>query len=862
MRWLTNIEAAKLLKKYWKNLIISSREISPFKIFFSQFKDPLSLILIWACVFSYIFWEELEAIVIFIVILINSFIWFFQEYKAEKWVEALRKMVSYTVKVIRNWKYVKIKTENLVPWDLIELYEWDKVPADGKIIESNEFKLNESALTWESAFILKETWDVFMWTLVVKWKALIEVQKTWMNTKFWVIAHLTTVTKEQKSPIQKEIEKIWKTVWVFVLVITLLIFFYSLYKNWLQSDKLLDSFLYSISIAVAAVPEGLNTTMLIVMTIAATHLASKKALIKKLTSVWTLWWTSVICTDKTWTLTKNEMTVSDISTRSDIWSIGIWEWIESFIWDWNVKTNKELKSLIEIWVLCNEASLEMHKWKIRMIWDPTEWCLLVLANKYWLEQGKLLKNQHYIKTLSFDSERKMMTSIYENKWEATAFSKWAPESILSKCSHIQENWKVRKINKTDILKITERVGNYENNALRILAFSYKKLDLKQKWEYKISNTEKQMVYVWIVWIIDPPRDEVKEAINITKKAWIKVIMITGDAPQTALAIAKKIWLVENWEYNLILWEETAWLSDKKLLKILFDSKVPIFARIDPVSKRRIVEILQSSWERVAVTWDWVNDAPALKKADIWVSMWIAWTDVAKESSDLILLNDSFATIEIAISEWRRIYENMKKFIYYIFSTNIWELVLIIWALFLWLKNPLSPILILSINLLTDIFPALALWVEKASDDIILKKPKDYWDKFFNKVFIYQILFSWFMIWVISMFIFIYYLNISYIYAVSATFAWITVMQIMNSYNSKSRIVSIFSKKLKHNVYLYLSSIIWLLLVFFIVQTDLGNSIFSTTKLDIYTWSFITIISFSLIVIEEGRKGVVNLKFKS
>ena len=738
MNWLTTLQANKLLEQYWYNDITSSSGPSPFKIFFNQFKDPLSLILIWACFFSYIFWEEIESIVILIVILINASIGFVQEYKAERWVEALKQMISHKVKVLRDWVFIQIDTKFLVPWDIIELHEWDKIASDCTILKSNEFKVNESVLTWESNSIFKESWEIFMWTIVVKWKALVEVKKTWMNTKFWEIAKLTSKTKEQKSPIQKEIEAIWKTVGIFVLSITWFIFLFALIKNWFETEKLLDSLLYAISIAVAAVPEWLNTTMIIVMTIAATSLASKNALLKKLTSVWSLWSTTVICTDKTWTLTKNEMTVSKISSPTKFWSIGIWNKQDAFIWTWNMRDDKELKILTKIWVLCNEASLEIKNWKTKIIWDPTEWCLLILAEKYWLNSQEILKKYNFIKTLSFDSQRKMMTSIYENESKAKAYCKWAPENVLNKCSHIQENWKIRKLNKNDIEKINQEIENYQKNALRILAFAYRDIEKQDSKAYNIKNTETNMVFVWIVWMIDPPRDEVKSAIAITKKAWIKVIMITWDAWETAKAIALNIWLIEEGNFNLINWEEVISMKDNELKKILFDKKIPIFARISPVSKRKIVEILQHSGEKVAVTWDWVNDAPALKKADIWIAMWIAWTDVAKESSDLILLNDSFASIEIAIREWRRIYENMKKFIYYIFSTNIWELVLIICALFMWLKNPLTPVLILSLNLLTDIFPALALGVEKISKDIIYKKPKQYSEKLFNKWFVYQI----------------------------------------------------------------------------------------------------------------------------
>lgn len=850
INWLTQVEANKLLKQYWKNIIVSSDKVSPMKILIFQFKDPLALILLWAFIFSYFIGEILEGVIIFIVILINALIWFYQEYKAEKWVEALKKMLSYHVKVLRDWQYKKIKTEDIVPWDIIELYEWDKVPADGQILSASDFRLNESALTWESIFILKDTWEVFMWTLVVKWKAIIEIKNTWMNTRFGQIASLVSKTEEQKSPIEKDIEKIWKYIWVFVWIITLLIFLYSIYKNWFKYNEIFESFIYSVSIAVAAVPEWLSTTMLIVMAIASSRLASENALLKKLKSVWTLWWVSVICTDKTWTLTKNQMTVSDIFTSKSFYSIWVWDWIESFISESNAKNDKDLKTLIQVWVLCNESSLVQEKWKTKIIWDPTEWCLLVLAKKYWFDVD-LKNSMEHVLTFFFDSQRKMMTSIYKNNWEVIAYSKWAFESIVWICTHIQENWKVRKINNKDIWKIQKEVESYQKNALRVLSFSYKKLE--KKWKYEMKKVEEKMIFVWITWIFDPPREEVFDAIIATKKAWIKVFMLTWDAKETAVSIAKKIWLVEEWNFNVFLWEDIMKIRDLKLKNILLDKKIPIFARIDPVLKKRIVEILQKSWERVAVTWDWVNDAPALKKADIGVVMWIEWTDVAKESADLILLDDSFATIEVAVTEGRRIYENMKKFIYYIFSTNLWELVLIIWALIMWLKNPMSPILILIINLLTDVLPALALWVEKVSDDIIYKKPTEYWNNFFNRFFIFKIIFSGVLIWIFSILIFIYFSKVSYAYSMTSVFAWIVIMQVLNSYNAKSLTLSIFSSETKSNIYLYFSSILWLWILFFIVQTDIWNNIFKTVKLDNITWIYLFLISLVFIFIEEIKK---------
>lgn len=844
--WLEHNEVEALRKQYWPNVIRSGDKISIVKIFLNQFSSPLILILIGATAISFIMWENIEGLIICFVILINSIIGFYQEYSAEKGVEALKKIIPQKVKVKRGWIYRQIDTADLVPWDLIEIYSWDKIPADSVIISSNEFKVNESILSWESLPLSRDAWEVFMWTMVVGGMAKLQVLKTWMNTKFWEIAQLTSQTEPVKSPIQQEIEVIWKYVWIMVIIIVIFIFIYSITKSGFDKQAIIDALLYAVSIAVAAVPEGLATTMIILMAIGATNLIKKHALVRRLSAVATLWATTVICTDKTWTLTKNEMTVTHICTSTWFWSV--WN---TMIWNSDANSDKEVSQLITIWFLCNESNLELKDNTYSIIGDPTEGCLLILAKKFKLDEKSIWLKYRFIKTLSFDSQRKAMTSIYEWQW-VTAFTKWAPDSILKMCSYIQENGTVRSINKEDIRVINEKIREYEANALRLLAFAYK--DLKND-KLSIGTVESEMIYVWLVWIIDPPREEVYDAIKMAKDSWIKVVMITGDSPKTAEAIWINIWMLKPNSYNIITGDELSSLTDAQLKGELFGSKLPVFARVQPADKRRIVSLFQKHGEKVAVTWDWVNDAPALKKADIWIAMWIAWTDTAKESSDMILLDDSFWSIISAIEEGRRIFENMRKFIYYVFSTNIWELVLIIWAILLGYKAPLTAALILSVNLLTDIFPALALWLEPASKDLFLKSPHDYSKRIFCYKFVIQILIFWSIMWLLCLQVYrIYYVNYWYPYAISTVFVLLVLLQVANSFNSKSRRLSLLSTKLSTNYYLYWSAFLALMIVYFVVQTSIWNIIFKTVPLSINTWLSMFWLSLIIILLDEARKA--------
>ena len=841
MKGLTQKEVEILQKKFWKNTITSKWWNSALKIFLIWFKDPLSLLLILAVFISFLIWEYLDWAIILIVIFINSTIWFIQEYKAEKWIEALKKIIPQSVKVKRDWVFIEIATEEIVPWDIVEVFQGNKIPADWKIIETNEFKIDEAILTWESIPKEKKSWEVFMWTIAIKWKALIEIQKIWMETKFWKIAELTTETKEEKSPLQKEMVQLAKYLWIIVIIICVLIFLITIFRNW--TENIIDALIYSIAIAVAAVPEWLATTMTITLAIWAKVLMSKNAVIKKLWALETLWAVTYICTDKTWTLTKNEMTVVNVFVN--------WE-IDLKLKNW--EKNKDFEELIKCGYLCNESSLENKNWKIKIIWDPTEWCLLVLAKKKWINYEEKIKELKFIKTLSFDSERKMMTSIFEENWKKTAYIKWALEQIINKCNYYLKNWEKIKITEKYKKEILEIEKKYQEKALRVLWFEKK--EILENEEISIKNTENNLIFIWITWIIDPPRDDIKDAIKTTKKAWIKVIMITWDAKNTALAIAKKIWLFEWKNYKLFSWEEIAKIKDKEFIKILHSKIIPIFARVSPFDKRRIVKLLQDNWEIVAVTWDWVNDAPALKKASIWVAMWITGSDIAKEASKLILLNDSYSSIIYWIEEWRRIKENMKKFIFYSISTNAWELFVIIFALLFWFLNPLTPVLILVMNLATDIFPALSLWLEKIPKWLMEKSPEK-WEKIINWKFITEVLITWIYTWITWILIFIHWINYSYEYWISACFWTLIIIQMFKAYSSKNREKSIFSWKNTFNPYLNISIFLWFLSCFLIIQTNFWNEIFSTQKLFLNTWFYILFSWIWLILVEEIRKFLIK-----
>lgn len=713
---LTTSQVSDLVQQYGKNILQQKEKISPWVILFQQFKSPLIIVLIAATIVSSLIGEIGGGIVILVIVILNAIVWFIQEYKAEKSIESLKKMMSLQSTVVRDGEKIVLDSAELVPWDIVILEEGDKIPADGYVLSFNNLETSESALTGESLPVKKDTeiiekdvplWDqhnmVFSGTVVVKWFGIFVVTHTWMDTQIGKIASLIDEIEDKTTHLQKKLANLSKKLWWGVMVICIVVFlsYYFGHELWLSA-----AFLASVALAVAAIPEWLPTVVTIALSLGVNRMVKKNALMRKLPSVETLWSVNIICSDKTGTLTKNEMTVKEIYLDNKLIHISGTGYDPKGDFS---NTSESLTQLLKIGVLCNHATLTEQG---EMIGDPTEWCLLVSAKKWWYDKNSF-SDYDYQDEIPFDSTRKMMTSIYTHAGQYEMFAKWAPESLLPLSTHILDNGTVRVITDTDREYIINQTTQLAEQAMRVLAFAYK---VDEKFDKE--QAESNFIFVGLQAIIDPAREEVKEAIAVCKQAGIRVVMITGDNIQTAKAIATRL----NITGKAMTGTDLEQLSDTQLFEII--EEYGIFARVNPSHKQRLVQTLQKKGNVVAMTWDGVNDAPALKQSDIGVAMGITGTDVSKEASDMILLDDNFTTIVSAVEEGRGIYDNIKKFVNFLLSTNMAEVLILFILSMMWLPLPLLAIHILWINLVTDGLPALALWVDPINPDIMKRKPVD------------------------------------------------------------------------------------------------------------------------------------------
>ncbi len=715
---LSQSEVDKRLKEEGYNQIETKSEIHPFKIFIAQFKSFIIYILLFAVVFSLLIGEYVDSVIILLILLANALIGFFQELNAEKSLEALKKMTQITANVYRDGKMIKVDSKFLVPGDIIHLEAGDKVPADARIIEANRMKVEEAALTGESVpemknpdALTKETplgdrkSMLYSSTTIVEGTGKAVVVRTGMKTEIGKITDLLKQTEDTQTPLQKRLDSFGKKLGYVIIVICAIVFFASFLKASLNSGlskhAVIEIIFVAISLAVAAIPEGLPAVVTIALSIGVKRLLKKKALVKNLSSVETLGSCDVICTDKTGTLTKNEMTVKKA------WTLGEEADIEGLGYKPEGKVSNKLDDrLYKVGMVCNNASLfeEKEQWKITG--DPTEAALIVSAKKAGVDIKLKRKDE-----IPFDSTRKMMSVLVEENGKLVTYTKGAPDQILKQCETVLVNGKRERLTKELRQKILKQNEAYASDEMRVLAFAYKEItDPKQ-------FTEEELVFTGMQAMIDPPRHDVIESIKVTKKAGIRVIMITGDYKATAVAIGKEIGI----EGKVLAGDEVEKLSDEELREALKDN-TNIFARVIPEHKQRIVNALQELKYTVAMTGDGVNDAPALKKADIGVAVG-SGTEVAKEASDFILLDDSFTNIVNAIEEGRGIYDNIQKSIMLLLSGNIGEVLIIFLAVVFGANLPLTAILLLWINLITDGAPALAYSVDPYGKDIMMRKPK-------------------------------------------------------------------------------------------------------------------------------------------
>jgi len=730
-------EAERRLALYGPNELRREKGRSRLSIFLNQFKNVLILILLIATGLSIIIGEVLDAVLIITIVMVSAVLGAFQEYRAEKALEALKKLTAPEATVIRSGMEKRVLAKDIVPGDILVLMAGDRVPADARILESHELKLDESSLTGESTTVTKmvdplpedtpladRSNMVYAGTVVVYGKGKAVVVATGMKTEMGKIAEIVQEVKEEKTPLEKRTDQIGKilaylclSVAVIVAGIGLLIWHY---------DPLTMA-IWAVSLAVAAVPEALPAVVTGALAIGMYAMARRNAIVRRLPAVETLGCTTIICADKTGTMTKGEMTVRKIYLKRfgdeliDVTGAGYEPKGELRVRGNSINPLelKELNLLLLGCLLCNDARLEKveGRWIVRG--DPTEGALKVLSRKAGLTD-EIESSYPRIDEVPFSSERKCMTTIHRSRdGKVVAFMKGAPEVVLSKCSTMMVDGEVVDLRENDVEEILKVNDEMASRALRNLAFAYKVFDKVP--ENVDESIEHGFTFLGIVGMIDPPRPEVKDALELCRKAGIKVVMITGDHKLTALAIAKELKIFKDGDIALT-GRELDSMSDEELEKIV--EKVTVYARVSPKDKMKIVKALKKRGHVVAMTGDGVNDAPALKSADIGVAMGITGTEVAKEASDMILSDDNFATIVSAVEEGRRIYDDIKKYLFYLLGCNISEILIPLFASFMGLPLPFTALQYLWINLTTDGLPAMALGVDPAEPDVMRRPPRD------------------------------------------------------------------------------------------------------------------------------------------
>jgi P-type Ca2+ transporter type 2C len=762
VKGLTSQEAQTRIGTYGPNELKKEKGKSPIKLFLGQFTDVLMIILLIATGLSLAVGETVDALIILAIVIASAILGFTQEFRSEKAVEALKRMTAPTAIVLRDGKEIKVPAVELVPGDIILLYTGDKVPADARILEAFNLKLDEAALTGESAPVEKYARElpadtqlndkrnmVFTGTIVVYGRAKALVATTGMQTEFGKIAQMVQAAPQEQTPLEKRLGAVGKWIGIFAVVICLGVGTVGIV---VEQRPILDMLLWAVSLAVAAVPEALPAIVTGALAIGMYRMAKVNTIVKRLPAVETLGCTSVICSDKTGTMTKGEMTVQKIyvnDTALKVLGVGYNPEGEFQLEDQKVAPGQELKALLKVASLCNDSTLERdtatEKWIIKG--DPTEGALIVAAAKADLWKQDLEQQEPRIAEIPFSSERKCMTTVHLVGNAKTAYMKGAPEIVLQKCTHILQNGKPQKLtpeHQSKLVKITELMAS---QALRNLGFAYRELPQKET-EFG-EGIEEGFTFVGIIGMIDPPRIEVKDAIALCKSAGIRVVMITGDHKLTATAVAKELGLIGADDSGKVLTGiELETMSEEQLLAKVED--VVIYARVSPEHKMRIVKAWKQKDQVVAMTGDGVNDAPALKMSDIGIAMGVTGTEVTKEAADMVLADDNFASIVKAVKEGREIYGNIKKYLTYLLQCNIMEILVMFIAVMAvpFLARLISPgsnleainsaaialtaVQLLWMNLVTDGLPAIALGVDPGDPDLMQQKPRKPKESIFSR----------------------------------------------------------------------------------------------------------------------------------
>ncbi|XHH10093.1 MAG: cation-translocating P-type ATPase [Candidatus Bathyarchaeia archaeon] len=885
---LTTEEAKARLRKYGANRLSEKKQIPFIYKFVTHLKDLFGILLLVASVLSYISGSPELGLIILAVVFVNIFVSMFQESRAEKAMATLRSWMPEYAKVYRDGELKKIGVREIVPGDIIVLEEGDRVPADARLIETFDLWTNNVPLTGESepqprntdvvqtvekAYIYSPNL-VFMSTSVAKGKGTAVVYATGMATQFGKIASLTQTIQAEQSPLQKEIALMAKFDFVIAVIVGTAFFLASVL---FLHVPLATSILFMIGVMVCCVPEGLQVTVSSALAINVLKMVKQHVLVKRLSAVQTLGSVTVICTDKTGTITKGEMTVNKLWVKDRIIEVSGLGYNPVGDFTINGKTVHEeedetgsFERLLEIAALCNGAKVDPPSKRNRnwsVIGDPTDGALLVAALKYGMNIEDELEEKQVLDILPFSFERKRMTTVHEYKGKVLVYTKGAPRNTLDVCSKMLFDGKIEDLNQENMALIESHIEEFAVRGLRVIAIAYKELPKNLYVKDECAEVlEKDLVFVGLAAMRDPPRAEVKGAVEKAKQAGIKTVIITGDYGPTAEAIAKEVGIVEGNYAQIIRGVDLEGLSDQAIVDEVKKGNV-IFARVAPEQKLRIVKVIKKSGEIVAVTGDGANDAPSLKEADIGVAMGASGTDVAREAADIILLNDSFASIVKAVESGRAIYDNIRKFIVYVFSHNWAELIPYLLYAVLAIPLPLLVVQVLVIDLAIDVIPSLALSREPPEAGIMQEPPRSTKERLFTRkvflrsVYIGVIIAIGAMIGCINAWMaggWQYGMQLApndpvYIKGVTMTFAGIVVAQAGNVLASRTSKQSIFKTSIRTNKWIVVGIAAQLAILTLLVYVPLMNEFFGTIPLNLTDWAYLISLAVIVVIAEEIRK---------
>jgi Ca2+-transporting ATPase len=862
------------LAQYGSNTLTSTSRRSVLSILIAQFKSLIVVLLITAAGLAFLLHETIEGFAILVVILLNAIIGFLTELRAEQAITALQEQTVPTAHVYRDEEEHRIPAANLVPGDVVVLSAGERVPADGRIIESVQLQIQEASLTGESLPVGKIDEALpqnnreiplgdrinmaYMGTVITDGRGLMLVTETGMRTEVGKIGILIDEAVTQDTPLERRLEQLGRALIGIVAVLCAII----VTAGVLRGENLLYMLEVGISLAIAAVPEGLPAVATMTLALGVQRMAKTNALMRRLHAVETLGSTTVICTDKTGTLTKNEMTVTRIALNGDQFNVagsgyelqGTFHNGKGAI---RPRENDHLMLALQISALCNDAELEVTERGISVLGDPTEGALIIVAEKAGLDHNRLEDAYERVDELPFDSQTKRMVTVHRTpEGKLAAYAKGAPGSILASSVLFMAHGQVRPITEKDRSYILQLNSDMAKDALRVLGVAYRELPEA----YTPDDLEKGYTYVGLLGMIDPLREEVKGAIEQCHQAGIRTIMITGDQPVTAKEIARQLGLdrdIQGQQYRTAHASELEGLDDMGWQRIVAETGV--FARVSPEHKLRIVEALQAQNHIVAMTGDGVNDAPALRKADIGVAMGIKGTEVAKETADMIIRDDNFATIVRAVEQGRMIYSNIQRFIHYLFSCNFSEILTVFVAIMIGWPLPLAPLQILWLNIITDVFPALALALEPSAPNMMKHKPRDPKERLLNRSFAGLIVWQGLLLAAVTLAAFA--VGMSWYgsegnglrHTVTISFMTLALAQTFHAFNARSQMDSAFNKRLFTNKWLWGAVVMCILLQLAAVYVPFLQTVLRTVPLNLSDWGVVLGFSVLPVIVVEFLK---------